>query len=40
MRLALAFAQSDLAMGDLALGVAGVLAVAGVIVVAVLRRKR
>jgi hypothetical protein len=40
MRLALALAQSDLAAGDLALGAAGVLAVAGVIVVAVTRRKR
>ncbi|MGW6936575.1 hypothetical protein ACWGE0_41430 [Lentzea sp. NPDC054927] len=40
MRLAWTFAQSGLTMGDLALGVAGVLAVAGVIVVAVMRRKR
>lgn len=40
MRLALVFAQSDLAIGDLALGAAGLLAAAGVIVVAVMRRKR
>lgn len=40
MRLALTFAQADLAVGDLALGAAGLLAVAGVIVVAVMRRKR
>ncbi|SDG37124.1 Myxococcales GC_trans_RRR domain-containing protein [Lentzea fradiae] len=33
-------AQSDLLMGDLALGAAGLLAVAGVIVVALLRRRR
>lgn len=40
MRLALTLAQSDLAVGDLALGAAGLLAVAGVILVAVMRRKR
>ncbi len=40
MRLALVIAQSDLAIGDLALGAAGLLAVAGVIVVAVMRRRR
>ncbi|WP_281252451.1 hypothetical protein [Lentzea kentuckyensis] len=40
MRLAWTFAQSGLAMGDLALGVAGVIAVAAVIVAAVMRRKR
>ncbi|MEU3651050.1 hypothetical protein AB0E59_47375 [Lentzea sp. NPDC034063] len=40
MRLALVIAQgNELAVGDLALGVAGLLAVAGVIVVA-LKRKR
>ncbi|MFJ8961407.1 hypothetical protein ACIRG5_18660 [Lentzea sp. NPDC102401] len=40
MRLALVLAQgNELAVGDLALGVAGLLAVAGVIVVA-LKRKR
>jgi LPXTG-motif cell wall-anchored protein len=40
MRLAWTLAQSGLAIGDLALGVAGVVAVAAVIVVAVMRRKR
>jgi hypothetical protein len=40
MRLAWTFAQEDLATADLALGIAGVLAVAAVIVVAVVRRKR
>ncbi|MFJ5993425.1 hypothetical protein [Lentzea sp. NPDC092896] len=40
MRLALVIAQgNELAVGDLALGVAGLLAVAGVVVVA-LKRKR
>jgi hypothetical protein len=40
MRLALVLAQENgLAIGDLALGVAGVLAVAAVIVVALKRRK-
>lgn len=40
MRLALVLAQgSDLAMGDLALGLAGLLALVAVIVVA-LKRKR
>ncbi|MEV6240890.1 hypothetical protein [Lentzea sp. NPDC051838] len=40
MRLALVLAQSGVAIGDLVLGVAGVIAVAAVIVVAVMRRKR
>ena len=40
MRLAWTLAQSGPAIGDLALGVAGVTAVAAVIVAAVLRRKR
>ena len=40
MRLALVLAQADgLAIGDLALGVAGLLALVVVIVVAVRRRK-
>lgn len=40
MRLALVLAQADdLAIGDLALGVAGLLAVVTVVVVAVRRRK-
>ncbi|MGW6448843.1 hypothetical protein [Lentzea sp. NPDC055074] len=40
MRLALVLAQADgVAMGDLALGAAGVIAVAAVIVVAVKRKR-
>ncbi|MFD4674718.1 hypothetical protein ACFWNN_33690 [Lentzea sp. NPDC058450] len=40
MRLALVMAQDDaLAMGDLALGVAGLIAIAAVIVVAVKRKR-
>jgi hypothetical protein len=40
MRLTLLLAQgNDLAMGDLALGVAGLIAVVAVIVVAIKRRK-
>ncbi|WP_439661196.1 hypothetical protein ACSHWB_06690 [Lentzea sp. HUAS TT2] len=40
MRVALVFAQENgMAIGDLALGVAGVLAVAAVIVVALKRRR-
>ncbi|SER52611.1 Myxococcales GC_trans_RRR domain-containing protein [Lentzea xinjiangensis] len=40
MRLALVLAQPDLVAGDWVMGVAGLLAVAGVVVVAVTRRRR
>ena len=40
MALVLAQSESGLAVGDLALGAAGLLALAGVVVAAVMRRKR